>query len=293
MKNLVTSLKERCRAFSEWQERPREVLPISDAEHDCPTCNTHYRGNYCPRCGQSALVGRYSFRMAFQHFMNVWGLGNRSLFITLRDLILRPGYMIRDYLKGMQMAYFPPFQMLCLLTTLSIAVAYGMNVEGESFNEKRIEQTHAIFDDASFDEDDDPELNDKLVVAFESIIEAQERFPNIMSLISVVFMTLFLYVFFRRSKSIPDLRLSEFFIAMVIAANMTSLYETVLRFFCFESPAISLTYFLNAIPLKQMSGFSWIGTLLRMLGAVVLMVVAVIVAAFVITLVVGLALGKF
>ncbi len=47
-----------------------------------------------PPCGQSARIGRYSFRKAALLFLDVWGLGNRGLFRTLRDLLLRPGYMI-------------------------------------------------------------------------------------------------------------------------------------------------------------------------------------------------------
>ena len=105
---------------------------MSEDEHDCTTCGTHFTGNYCPRCGQSAKIGRYSFKKAFLLFLDVWGLGNRGMFRTLRDLLLRPGYMIRDYLQGMQMAYFPPFKMFFLLVTLSLLVDSGLNIFGEN-----------------------------------------------------------------------------------------------------------------------------------------------------------------
>ena len=98
--------------------------------HECTTCGTHFEGNYCPRCGQSAQIGRYSFKKAFLLFLDVWGVGNRGMFRSIRDLLLRPGYMIRDYIRGMQMAYFPPFKMLFLLCTLSILVNSGMNIQG-------------------------------------------------------------------------------------------------------------------------------------------------------------------
>ena len=38
--------------------------------------------------------------------------------------------MIRDYLRGMQMAYFPPFKMFFLLLALSLLVNSGMNIQG-------------------------------------------------------------------------------------------------------------------------------------------------------------------
>ena len=107
----MINFQQRYKQFKEWKQQPRHVAPLSEVQHECATCGTHYEGNYCPRCGQSAKVGRYSFKNAILMFLDVWGLGNRGMFRSIRDLILRPSYMIRDYLRGMQMAYFPPFKM--------------------------------------------------------------------------------------------------------------------------------------------------------------------------------------
>ena len=122
--------KEKYRQFKKWQHKPHQVAPLSEEMHECATCGTHFEGNYCPRCGQSAQIGRYSFKKALLLFLDVWGVGNRGMFRSIRDLLFRPGYMIRDYLRGMQMAYFPPFKMLFLLCTLSILVNSGMNIQG-------------------------------------------------------------------------------------------------------------------------------------------------------------------
>ena len=96
------------RAFRQWQHRPPQLAPLSDASHQCASCGEEFQGNYCPRCGQSCQVGRFSFKKALTLFLDVWGMGNRSMFRSLRDLMLRPGYLIRDYISGMQSAYFLP-----------------------------------------------------------------------------------------------------------------------------------------------------------------------------------------
>ena len=106
---------------------------------------THYEGNYCPRCGQSAKIGRYSFKNAFLLFLDVWGIGNRGMFRSIRDLILRPGYMIRDYLRGMQMAYFPPFKMFFLLLALWLVVDSGLNIQFVNRDELNEEETEQLF----------------------------------------------------------------------------------------------------------------------------------------------------
>lgn len=43
-------------------------------------------------------------------------MGSRSMPRTLWHLIYRPGYMIRDYITGHRMPYFPPVKMLFVLT---------------------------------------------------------------------------------------------------------------------------------------------------------------------------------
>ena len=127
---MLEDWKKKYKEFCEWQKTPYQVNPMSEEEHICTTCGRHFAGNYCPQCGQSSRIGRYSFKKAFLLFLDVWGLGNRGMFRSIRDLFLRPGYMIRDYLKGMQMAYFPPFKMLFLLFALSLLVNTGMNIKG-------------------------------------------------------------------------------------------------------------------------------------------------------------------
>ena len=122
-------LIDKYKRFCEWQVKPHEVAPLNLDTHECATCHTEFQGNFCPRCGQKAIVGRYSFKQAFLLFLDVWGLGNRGMFRTIRDLLLRPGYMIRDYLSGMQMAYFPPFKMFFLVVALSVFVESGFNIK--------------------------------------------------------------------------------------------------------------------------------------------------------------------
>ena len=101
----------------------------------CSSCKTEYTGNYCPRCGQAAGVGRFSFKKALMLFLDVWAIGNRSMLRSLRDLMFRPGFMIRDYLRGMQSAYFPPFKMFFLLAAFSLIAKYGIDL-GLSGNKK-------------------------------------------------------------------------------------------------------------------------------------------------------------
>ena len=282
---------EKYRRFKEWQKQPYQVKPLSQEAHDCPTCGTHFEGNYCPRCGQSAMIGRYSFKKAFLLFLDVWGLGNRGMFRTLRDLILRPGYMIRDYLQGMQMAYFPPFKMFFLLTALSILVDTSLNIKMENRTQVVYEQitqnmNQALKEKIQNAEEDTQQAIEKGQEATNDL--SQGIYDWVMKHISVVMIVLLLllsgplYLFFRKSPAYPDIKYSEFFVTMVYITNMLAIYSIVLNFFCLGPIVESCIYVLTIIPLKQLSGYSYWVTILKTLLAFLIFIVVFVAASLLI-----------
>ena len=114
--------------FSKWvqkieqrQENDRPQVFVSDNDtHVCKHCGTEFTGGYCPKCSMPARWQRFNWRLLLLNFMDIWGLGNRPMFRTIRDLFWRPGYMIKDYLHGHHLSYFPPFKMLAVLTVILI-----------------------------------------------------------------------------------------------------------------------------------------------------------------------------
>ena len=254
---MFEELKEKYRRFKEWQQRPYQVKPLSEDGHVCPTCGTQFEGNYCPRCGQSSKIGRYSFKNAFLLFLDVWGLGNRGMFRTIRDLILRPGYMIRDYLQGMQMAYFPPFKLFFLLIALSLLVESGLNIKGVN----RFEESMEMFDQI---EQENTQQMGEVEKQFTSDFLKQSReatiwINNHMTIVLLVLLLLFsgpLYLFFRHCPNLPDMRFSEFFVAIIYFTNMWNIYSIVAAFFCMNIYYESFIPILAIIPLKQLSGYN-------------------------------------
>ena len=225
--NCLKSRKRRAvlrRAFHVWQLKPHEVAPLSESTHECAACGTMYQGNYCPRCGQSASVGRFSFKKAMQHFLNVWGMGNRSMFRSLRDLVLRPGYMIRDYLSGMQSAYFPPFKMFFVFVAISLLVEHGLSFDVEEKRERTFEpQTEVV-------QQNQQEKNEQLLLSifdrFTTKMDSlREKNPAIFSLLALMLFSWPLFFFLRKTPKIPDLRFSEFIIVLVYTSNTYSIFS--------------------------------------------------------------------
>ncbi|UKK53797.1 DUF3667 domain-containing protein [Prevotella sp. E2-28] len=290
------NLKEKYREFKEWQLRPYQVAPLSQEKHTCATCGTSYQGNYCPRCGQSSRIGRYSLKTAFLLFLDVWGLGNRGMFRSIRDLLLRPGYMIRDYLGGMQMAYFPPFKMFFLLATLSILVNSGLNIRGENQLEQAVQTYERSFDmniqiipaeeNAAVESGEgkaDVELQDRINGSARAFFRFLIDHQTIIELVWLLVLSLPLYVLFRKCPAIPDLFYTEFFVAMVYITNLMNIVSTIFSFFCVDLVIIGLLPpLLSIIALKQLSGYSYLRTIFGLVAsfAIISIVVMIIMVLF-------------
>ena len=298
-------LKNKYRKYKEWEKKPHQVAPLSEEQHECATCGTHYQGNYCPRCGQSARIGRYSFKNAFLLFLDVWGLGNRGMFRSIRDLLLRPGYMIRDYLRGMQMAYYPPFKMFFLLSALALLIDSGLNIKGINRMEKREKEIKELFNgtnteakQAEAQEKKASQTAGKPLTKEERRKQAKEEFVQLTnksdewvdqhsSGLALAFLLLFslpLWLLFRHSPAIPDIRLSECFVAMVYISNMITIYTIAPSLLCFSKNAELIwdifAMLLVIVPIKQLSGYGYWSTTWRVAIAAITLIIVIILLFF-------------
>ena len=245
-------IKAKWNNYKEWQREPHPVAPLKDETHICAACETEYQGNFCPRCGQSAqITSKMSLKKTMLLLIDVWGLGNRGMYQTLKSLMLRPGYMICDYLRGRRSAYFPPFKLLFLLVALSLLVGHGFNILMEDYVGPVNEFTM-------------PEDNTEGFMLWtqwvNGIIQFQTNYPGIFQLVYMGLAGIFFYIFFKKSNIIGKIEIHEFYIALAYMVCMYQLFQIIFQFFgCFGlSEWMSIFFvFLYLIPFKQMSGYSW------------------------------------
>ena len=305
----MADIRKRYKRFKEWEQQPHKVAPLSEEEHECATCGTRFEGNYCPRCGQSAKIGRYSFKKAFLLFLDVWGVGNRGMFRSIRDLILRPGYMIRDYLTGMQMAYFPPFKMLFLLCTLAFLVDSGLNIQGvnrikqkeESIltpeeevkeHQEKTENNKKKLTKAEIEKQNKKKELFRQIDSGELVLKAYQWVNKNISLVSLACLLLFsvpLYLLFRHCPAIEDLRFSECFVAMVYITNMLLIYSIFISMLVPNDTGDYIFFSLAAplviIPIKQFSGYSYWGTIWRLILSVIPFCIVIVLLMFAILII--------
>lgn len=283
------------RAFRLWQKRKPRLAPVSEETHECNSCHHTYTGNYCPRCGQAAGVGRFSFKKAILLFLDVWGMGNRSFFRTLRDLMFRPGYAIHDYIGGMQSAYFPPFKLFFVLAALGVLIEHGIG-SNETKTETITPPPVSINADDAGQEHYESVKEKEVILHIEKSVSDLKVFrnkmrnlsdenPAIFSLLLLVMLNVPMYFFLRKSPKLPDMRYSEFIVAQVYISNASSIYSTMGQLL--NIPLFKLLgAIITIVAFKQFTGFSKRRILLYLAITFVIIIVAIVALCF-------LALGLF
>ena len=110
----------------------------------CKNCRNTFQGNYCPHCGQNRHTPRFTIRNAFQNILSGVFNIDHGFSRNLIELLYRPGYMIRDYLKGKRVHYYKPFQTLFVLAALYIMGVQLIDPAAIKLSEKEMEEEPTI-----------------------------------------------------------------------------------------------------------------------------------------------------
>jgi hypothetical protein len=97
---------------------------VAPAPAACPNCSTTLRAgdDFCGRCGQRVPRGRLRLRdLAGELWHALFGL-DRSLLGLVRDLLVRPGEVARDWVEGRRKRYFGPFAFVLWMAGLGVLV---------------------------------------------------------------------------------------------------------------------------------------------------------------------------
>lgn len=111
----MTRLGARIRLFHIWQvtgKWPFGKTPQKKEPIHCPSCGTVFDTPFCPQCGQVYEIQKYKkfYKGSFDSIPFL----NSDAKRTFVHLLLRPGYMIRDYIRGLNSSYLAPFTALII-----------------------------------------------------------------------------------------------------------------------------------------------------------------------------------
>lgn len=97
----------------------------------CKNCGSSVSGNYCRNCGQSARTGRVNFHYLLHEIQHSIFHVDKGILYTIKELALRPGKTIKDYLDGKRINYFKPLGFVLILGTIYGFVAHFLRIYPE------------------------------------------------------------------------------------------------------------------------------------------------------------------
>lgn len=293
--------------FRQWQISPTPTEPVDDySAYVCVNCGESFDGRYCPRCGQKGDTRRLTLHNVLSNALDVWGAGNRSMPRNIIHLLLRPGYMIADYLRGHRQPFFPPFKMLFIFVTTFLMVVSVVRwakdvkdpghetlteVLSRSATDGAVDYSKLSIDEQSIHEF---EARRKTIGA---MLGTLDKWLNDHRAISIVLLQFFvavsIWIFFRHSKRLPRLSLSEQLFVQVFISSQILLISMIYFLLSLlwlpagedDLPNVISTV-VYVIDYKQLFGYSWWGTLWRAAASWILIVLSIVILVVIVWLVI-------
>lgn len=89
----------------------------------CKNCDEIVNSNYCGNCGQKSTVGAINFSTFINEVSeNVFQI-NKGIFFTLKELFLRPGDCIREFINGKRKKHFKPIGYALTFSTIYFLIS--------------------------------------------------------------------------------------------------------------------------------------------------------------------------
>lgn len=95
-------------------------------EKDCLNCGTIVQGHYCQHCGQENIVPKETFWHMVTHFFYDITHFDGSFFTTLKDLLFKPGFLTKEYMKGKRKSYLHPVRMYVFTSAIFFLVFFSL-----------------------------------------------------------------------------------------------------------------------------------------------------------------------
>ena len=120
-------------------------------EKDCLNCGATVYGRYCHVCGQENIEPKESVWHLITHFFNDFTHFDGKFFSTVKDLLLKPGFLSKEYMRGRRASYLNPVRMYVFTSFIFFLIFFSTfhinegNLDSPRvFNGKTIEQINNL-----------------------------------------------------------------------------------------------------------------------------------------------------
>ena len=96
-------------------------------EKQCLNCNAITYGRFCQVCGQENVEPKETFLHLLRHFIEDITHFDGKFFDTLKYLLLRPGFLAYEYMRGRRNSYLNPIRMYIFTSAIFFLIYFSVN----------------------------------------------------------------------------------------------------------------------------------------------------------------------
>ena len=106
-------------------------------EKNCLNCETTVTGKYCHVCGQENTEPKETVWQLVSHFFSDITHFDGKVFTSMKDLVLKPGFLSREYMRGKRASYLNPVRMYLFTSFVFFLIFFSLyKVDENSLNIK-------------------------------------------------------------------------------------------------------------------------------------------------------------
>ena len=106
--------------------------PDEREQKNCLNCGTTVIGKYCHNCGQANIEPKESTWHLVSHFFNDVTHFDGKVFTSMKDLIIKPGFLSAQYMMGKRASYLNPIRMYLFTSFIFFLVYFALNKPGNN-----------------------------------------------------------------------------------------------------------------------------------------------------------------
>lgn len=97
--------------------------------HLCKNCEHVFQGNFCSNCGQKTNTVRLDWHYIQDELKYTFLHINKGFLYTAKQLFIRPGHTVREFIEGKRIQHYKPILMLFVLAGLNGLLMHFIPVE--------------------------------------------------------------------------------------------------------------------------------------------------------------------
>jgi hypothetical protein len=158
---------------------------------NCRNCSQTFKGNYCSNCGEKAVHEKFTLKnMIYNAIVVPFKEHRQGLPLTLKDLTIKPGDSIRNYIEGDRSSLYAADKFLLLAGALTIILNFRYHFFVNEFSNSETTFNQTILSYLHLQNE---------TRFFVNFFKYSEEYATVVNVIAIPVFAFFSFIFFKKN----------------------------------------------------------------------------------------------